>query len=156
MAEQTSREAARIASSLYGKMHPSSSGKVRASRISGPAVVTWAQNDTMGNRDRIPKGSRILGAFVSCADMGTSITLDVGIRAWTKDGTGAAVDANGIVAALDVATATTPGSLVATGELVAVGAEYLTLADVEPYFTLAGGTPTANALIAVEVLWVGP
>jgi hypothetical protein len=157
MAEQTSREAARLASSSSGyKMHPTSAGMLRASRISGPATVTWAQNDTCGNRHRIPKGSRILGAFVSCADMGTSITMDVGLRAWTSDGTGAAVDADGIVAALDVATAVVNGALHSTGALCAVGAEYTTLADTEPYFTLAGGTPTANALAAVTVLYIAP
>lgn len=157
MAEQTSREAARLASSASGyKMHPTSSGLVREARISGPATVTWAQNDTCGNRVRIPKGSRVLGAFVSCADMGTSITLNVGLRDWTADGTGTAVDADGIVAALDVATAAVNGALHSTGALCAVGAEYTTLADTEPYFTLAGGTPTANALIAVTVLYVAP
>ena len=157
MAEQTSREAARIASSTFGyKMGPQSSGVVRVSRISGPATVAWAQNDTCGNRDRIPKGSRLLGAIIRSGDMGTSITLDVGIRAWTTDGTGTAVDADGIVAAADVATAAVSGSLLATGALVAAGAEYITLADVEPYFTLAGGNPTDDTLIAVDVLWVGP
>lgn len=157
MAEQTSREAARIASSTYGyKMGPQSSGVVRYSRISGPATVAWAQNDTCGNRDRIPKGSRIIGAWVKTADMGASITLDVGLRAWTPDGTGAAVDADGIVAAADVATAAVNGSFLSTGALCAAGAEYITLADTEPYFTLAGGNPTDDALVTVEVLWVGP
>lgn len=157
MAEQTSREAARIASSTYGyKMHPGSSGVVRVSRISGPATVAWAQNDTCGNRDRIPKGSRLLGAVIHSADMGTSVTLDVGIRAWTSDGTGTAVDADGIVAAADVATAAVTGSFLATGALVASGDEYITLADVEPYFTLGGANPTDDALVAVDVLYTTP
>lgn len=157
MAEQTSREAARIASSAAGfKMHATSAGPVLSTRISGPATVAWAQNDTCGNRFRIPKGSRILGAFVYSADMGTSVTLDVGLRAWTADGTGTAVDADGIVAALDVAAAAINGGFYATGALVAVGAEYTTLADTEAYFTLAGANPTDDALIAVEVLFVAP
>jgi len=157
MAEQTSREAARLASSTYGyKMHAASAGKLRASRISGPATVAWAQNDTCGNRDRIPKGSRILGAFVSCADMGTSVTMDVGLRAWTSDGTGAAVDADGIVAALDVATAAVSGALHSTGALCTAGAEYTTTADTEPYFTLGGANPTDDALVAVTVLYLAP
>lgn len=157
MAEQTSREAARIASSTYGyKMHPTSGGVLRATRISGPATVAWAQNDTCGNRFRIPKGSRILGAIVYSADMGTSVTLDVGLRAWTADGTGTAVDADGIVAALDVSAAAINGAFYATGALVAVGAEYLTTSDTEPYFTLGGANPTDDALIAVEVLFEAP
>jgi hypothetical protein len=155
MAEQTSREAARLALSSAGfKMKAASAGKMFVSRISGPATVAWAQNDTCGNRHRIPAGARLLGAIVHCADMGTSITLDVGIRAWTADGTGTAVDADGIVAAADVATAALSGTLFATGALCAVGAEYVTLADVEPYFTLGGGNPTDDALIAVDVLYV--
>lgn len=155
MAEQTSREAALIALASAGKMKAASSGKVRASVITGPATVTWAQNDTMGNRDKIPAGSRILGALVNCADMGTSITLDVGLRAWKADGTGTAVDDDGIVAALDVATAAVNG-LYSTGALVAAGAEYVTAVDTEPFFILEGGTPTANAAIRVTVLYVAP
>lgn len=153
MAEQTSREAARLAT-VGNKIRAASSGPVRVSRISGPATVAWAQNDTCGNRDRIPAGSRILGAIIRSGDMGTSITLDVGLRAWTPDGTGTAVDADGIVAAADVATAAVNGSLLATGALVAAGAEYVTSVDTEPYFTLAGGNPTDDTLIAVDVLYV--
>ena len=155
MAEQTSREAARLASSAAGgKLRGASSSEIRATVITGPATVTWANGDTMGNRDRIPAGSRIVGALVACADMGTSITLDVGLRNFTSDGTGAAIDADGIVAALDVATAAVPTSLSGTGALVTSGAEYVTSVDAEPYFTLNGGTPTANAAIRVTVLYV--
>lgn len=155
MAEQTSRESALIASSAAGyKAKAASSGELRATVITGPAAVTWANGDTMGNRDRIPAGSRIIGAHISCADMGTSITCDVGLRAWKPDGTGAAVDADGIVAAYDVATAAVPGALVSTGALCTSGVEYVTAVDTEPYFTLNGGTPTANAAIRVTVLYV--
>lgn len=157
MGEQTSREAARLASnSAGGKMKAVSAGLVRVSRISGPATVAWAQDDTCGNRDRIPKGARLLGAIICSADMGTSITLNVGVRSWKSDGTGAAIDADGIVAAADVATAAVNGSFLATGALVAAGAEYVLLEDAEPYFTLAGGNPTDDALIAVDVLYVAP
>lgn len=154
MAEQTSREAARLASTAAGgKVRAASSAQIEASVITGPATVTWANGDTMGNRVRIPAGSRILGALVSCADMGTSITLDVGLRNFTTDGTGTAIDADGIVAALDVATAAVPNSLSGTGALVTSGAEYVTAVDSEAYFTLNGGTPTANAAIRVTVLY---
>lgn len=155
MAEQTSREAARLASSTYGyKMHPTSAGDLRAARISGPATVAWAQNDTCGSRYRIPKGARILGAYVSCAAMGASVTLDVGLRAWTADGTGTAVDADGIVAALSVSSAVNAYN--SSGALCAAGAEYTTLADTEPYFTLGGANPTDDALIAVTVVYIAP
>lgn len=155
MAEQTSREAALLALASAGyKFKAASDGDLRASVITGPATVTWANGDTMGNRARIPAGSRVLGALVSCADMGTSITLDVGLRAWKADGTGTAVDADGIVAAYDVATAAVPSALVGTGALVTAGVESVTTVDTEPYFTLNGGTPTANAAIRVTVLYV--
>lgn len=155
MAEQTSRETARLASSAAGgKVRAASSADIRASVITGPATVTWANGDTMGNRERIPAGARILGALVSCADMGTSITLDVGLRAYTQDGTGTAIDADGIVAAYDVATAAVPSAMVGTGALVTSGVESVTSADAEPYFTLNGGTPTANAAIRVTVLYL--
>lgn len=155
MAEQTSREAARIASSTYGyKFRNCSSGVVKASVITGPDVVAWAQNDTCGNRDRIPAGARIMGALVSNGTLGASVTMDVGLRAWTIDGTGTAVDADGIVAALSVASA--QSTFNASGALVAGGAEYVTTADTEPYFTLGGANPTDDADIRVTVLYMAP
>lgn len=155
MAEQTSREAARLASaSAGGKLRAASDGSPHATIITGPATITWANGDTMGNRTRIPAGSRILGALVSSGDMGTSITLDVGLRNYTTDGTGTVIDADGIVAAYDVATAPVPNALVGTGALVTSGAEYTTLVDAEPYFTLNGGTPAANTAIRVTVLYL--
>lgn len=155
MAEITSREAARLASfSAGGKMKAASSGIVRMSKITGPDTAAWAQNDTCGNRDRIPKGARLLGAYVSNAAMGTSVTIDVGLRAWTRDGTGTAIDADGIVAALAVASA--QSTFNASGALVAAGAEYTVTADAEPYFTLGGANPTDDADISVVVLYVAP
>ena len=155
MAEITSRQAARIASSAFGyKMGPASSNGVRASVITGPDTAAWAQNDTCGNRDRIPAGSRIIGAFVSCAAMGASVTLDVGLRAWTPDGTGAAVDADGIVTALAVSSATSAFN--GSGALVAAGVESVTTVDTEPYFTLGGANPTDDADIRVTVLYIAP
>jgi hypothetical protein len=152
MAEISSRQATSIAT--LGKMRPGSADGIRASVITGPDVAAWAQNDTCGNRDRIPAGSRVIGAFVSNAAMGSSVTLDVGLRTWTADGTGTAVDADGIVAALAVSSASSVFS--GSGALVAAGAEYITAVDTEPYFTLTGANPTDDADIRVTVLWVGP
>lgn len=153
MPEITSREAARLAStSAGGKLRSASAGVMRASVITGPDTAAWAQNDTCGNRDAIPPGSRIVGAFVSCAAMGTSVTLDVGLRNWTADGTGTAVDADGIVAALSVSSATSAFN--ASGALVAAGAESVTSVWTEPYFTLGGANPTDDADIRVTVLYI--
>lgn len=151
MPEIVSREAARLATT-GGKLRAGSSGGVHASVITGPDVAAWAQNDTCGNRDFIPPGARILGAYVNCAAMGASVTLDVGLRAWTADGTGAAVDADGIVAALAVSSAT--NAFNASGALVASGVDSVTSVPTEPYFTLTGANPTDDADIRVTVLYV--
>ncbi len=151
MAEIVSREAARLATT-GGKIRAGSSGRLHASVITGPDTAAWAQNDTCGNRDIIPAGSRIVGAFVSCAAMGASVTLDVGLRTWTADGTGTAVDADGIVTALSVSSATSAYN--GSGALVAAGAEYVTSVPTEPYFTLAGANPTDDADIRVTVLYI--
>lgn len=154
MAEQTSRQATRIAASANGyKMLPADNGVVRATQITAPDTIVWAQNDTMGNRARIPKGAKLLGAFVCNAPLGASVTMDVGVRAWTSDGTGAAIDADGIVAALDVSGAI--AGFYSTGNMVDVGDETLS-ADAEPYFTLAGANPTDNVDVKVTVLYIAP
>lgn len=151
MAEITSREAARLATT-GGKLRAASSGELRASVITGPDTAAWAQNDTCGNRDFIPPGARIIGAYVNCAAMGASVTLDVGLRTWTPDGTGAAVDADGIVAALAVSSATNAYN--GSGALVAAGVDSVTSVATEPYFTLTGANPTDDADIRVTVMYV--
>lgn len=155
MAEQTSREATLLASSAAGyKMRAASSGKVRASVITGPTTVTWAQNDTCGNRDIIPAGSRMIGAFVSNGACGASVTMDVGLRAWTSNGTGAVVDVDALVDGLDVSAA--QSTFVATGSAVAAGAEDVTSVPTEPYFSLLSANPTDDADIRVTVLYITP
>jgi hypothetical protein len=155
MAEQTSREATAIAASSSGyKMKAASSGKVRASVITGPTTVAWAQNDTCGNRDRIPAGSRMIGAFVSNGACGASVTMDVGLRTWTADGTGTVVDVDALVDGLDVSGA--QSTFQASGSAVAAGAEDVTTVATEPYFSLLGANPTDDADIRVTVLYIAP
>lgn len=153
MAEQVSRQAAKLATTPRGKMSPHEAyGKKRVVVITSPATVTWANGDTIASPVVLPVGTRFtVGSYVSCADMGTSITLDVGIR----DVAGTAIDADGICAAVDVATAAVR-SLLANGALVVDGAEYVTTVPCVVYATLAGGTPTANAQIRIEVECVTP
>lgn len=151
MAEQTSKQAAKVAAGA--KLTGADMGKPTVVVITSPDTVTWAQNDTIASPVIIPKGSRILcGGFVSCADMGTSITLDVGLR---KVSDGTAIDADGIAAAVDVATAATRAAL-NSGALVKDGVEYVTTADAYLYATLGGGTPTANAQLRIEVPFLFP
>ena len=151
MAEIVSRQAAKVAART--KMSPNEAyGKKRLVVITSPAAVTWAQNDTIASPVLLPTGTRFTcGSYASHADMGTSITLDVGIR----DVNGVAIDADGIAAAVDVATAAAR-TILNSGALVKDGVEYVTLQPCYVYATLAGGVPTANAQIRIEVEVVTP
>jgi hypothetical protein len=151
MAEIVSKQAAKVAAGT--KLTGADVGKPTVVVITSPDTAAWAQNDTIASPVIIPKGSRILPyGYASHADMGTSITLDVGLRLVS---TGVAVDADGIAAAVDVATAAAR-SVLNNGALVAAGVEYVTTADTYLYATLAGGTPTANAQIRIEVPFLFP
>lgn len=151
MAEQVSKQAAKVAAGT--KMSPNEAyGKKRCIVITSPDTVTWANGDTIASPVPLPVGTRFTcNSMVSCADMGTSITLDVGIR----DVDGTAIDADGIAAAVDVATAATRASL-NNGALIKDGTEYVTTEVSYVYATLNGGTPTANAQIRIEVEVVTP
>lgn len=145
MAEQVSRQAAKVAANT--KMSPNEAyGRKRVVVITSPATVTWANGDTIASPVLLPPGTRFTtGSRVSNAAMGASITVDVGIR----DVNGVAIDADGIAAAVAVATA--GRSALDNGVFVAAGAEYVTTVPCYVYATLAGGTPTANAQIRIEV-----
>jgi hypothetical protein len=151
MAEQASKQATKVAAGT--KLTGADVGKPTVIVITSPDTVTWAQNDTIASPQIIPTGTRILDyGYVNCADMGTSITLDVGLRLVS---TGVAVDADGIAAAVDVATAAVR-SILNNGALVKDGIEYVTTAPTYLYATLAGGTPTANAQIKIAVPMLFP
>jgi hypothetical protein len=151
MAEQVSKQAAKVAAGT--KLTGADMGKPTVVVMTSPDTVTWAQNDTLASPVIIPKGSRILPyGYASFQDMGTSITLDVGLR---KVSDGTAVDADGIAAAVDVATAAAR-SILNNGALVKDGVEYVTTVDTYLYATLGGGTPTANAQICITVPFLFP
>jgi hypothetical protein len=150
MAEQVSRQAAKVAART--KMSPNEAyGKKRVVVITSPAAVTWAQGDTLASPQLLPVGTRFTcGSKVSNAAMGTSVTLDVGIR----DKNGVEIDADGIAAAMAVASA--GRSALDNGALVKDGAEYVTTVPCYVYATLGGATPSANAQIRIEVEVVTP
>lgn len=153
MAEIVSKQAALVAAGTKQLGPKMGVGKPTTVVITSPDTVTWAQNDTIASPVLIPKGSRILcHSYVSCADMGTSITLDVGLR---KASDGTAIDADGIAAAIDVATAAVRAVL-NNGALVKDGVEYITTEDSYLYATLAGGTPGANAQLRIECHFLFP
>lgn len=149
MAEKVSKQAAYVAAGTRKQAPVMGGGAKKCIVITSPDTVTWAQNDTIASPVLIPKGSRFLcDTFVSHADMGTSITLDIGIRKASDNST--AIDADGICAALDVATAAARAAA-NNGALVKDGVEYVTTEDSYVYATLGGGTPTANAQLRIEV-----
>jgi hypothetical protein len=149
MAEFLSRQATNLASRI--KVPPTDYGKVQVAVATTPAVAAWAQNDTFVTGIRIPAGSRILRTGrASHSAFGSSVTMDVGIRA--LDGT--VVDVDGIADGLNVASA--GASAMENGSLFASGVAYVTDQEVEVYVTFLGANPTDNAQLELEVHWVGP
>lgn len=153
MAEIVSRQAALVAAGTKALGPTMGTGKATWVVLTSPATAAWAQNDTIASPILIPKGSRILsGGFVSREAMGTSVTLDVGLRKASDNST--AIDADGIAAALDVSAAGV--SLLNTGALVAAGKEYVTTEDSYLYATLGGANPTDDKQIRIEVPFLFP
>jgi hypothetical protein len=153
MPEFASRQVTALAGSATspGKMRPSDAGgRVRTVVITSPATAAWAQNDTIGSGFKLPIGSRFLSAsFVSHEAMGSSVTMDVGIRNFDSK---VAIDADGIAAAVSVASA--GRTSLNNGALVAAGVEYRTTEVAEVYATLTGANPTDNAQFRIEVHYV--
>jgi hypothetical protein len=151
MPEFNSRQAAKIAAGT--KLGAGESGgTIRSVVLTSPAVAAWAQNDTMASGVPIPIGSRFLSmSYVSNEALGSSVALDVGIRNFE---TKVAIDADGIGAAVAVATA--GRSLLNNGALVAAGIESLTTVVSEVYATLINANPTDNAQWRVEVFYLSP
>jgi hypothetical protein len=150
MADINSYEADQIAA--LKKLHPSKHNRVRALTFRTPATYTAAQNDTVGSGMVIPAGSKLLPALVSSATNASAVTLSLGIR--KRDAAKTAISATAIVNALAITTAQV--SMPMTGVKITGGQSYVTPEDCEPYITLGGGTPTANAAIEVTVYYVAP
>lgn len=148
MAEIVSKQAAIVAAGTKNLAPKMGVGKKAVYVITSPDTAAWEQGSTIANPKKLPKGSRILcDSFICCQDMGTSITCDVGLR---KASDGTAIDADGIAAAVDVATAAVRAAA-NNGALVKDGVEYITTEDSYIYATLNGGVPSANAQIRIEV-----
>lgn len=113
-----------------------------------PAVVAWAQNDTMICAHLVPKGSRILsGGFASHGALTTSVTLDVGLVK-ASDGT-TEYDLDGIASNVDVSAA--GRSALNSGALVAAGVEHILTEDCYLIATLEGANPTDNIQLRIEI-----
>lgn len=146
MAEIVSRQAAKLAANTKLAPHEAN-GKKRCIVITTPATHAVAQNDTIASGIPLPIGTRFTAnSKVSNAAMGTSVTLDVGIRNYK---TKVAIDADGIAASVAVAAA--GRSALDSGVFVAAGAEYVTTEVSEIYATFTGADPTDNAQLRIEV-----
>lgn len=151
MSEVNSVQAALIAAG--SKLAHSDHGKSECIVITTPA--TFAQlaiNDTMASGQFIPKGSRILSVWKGNGTGTASSTFDLGLR--KRDGT--VVDADGLVSAGALATATTIDVSVGTGLLLAAGVDYITADDVEVYLTATGAVLAANQDVRITVEYIGP
>lgn len=121
-------------------------GTKRTIVITSPATAAWAQNDTLASGIFLPVGTRFLASSIaSHAAFGSSVTLEVGIR----DVNGTAIDADGIAAAVSIASA--GRTAINNGDLVAAGVESTTTQVAEIYATLTGANPTDNAQIRLEI-----
>lgn len=145
MAEIVSRQAAKVAAGT--KMNPNEAyGKKRVLVITSPAVAAWAQNDTIASPVLLPVGTRFgIGSNASHGALGASVTLDLG----TRDVNGTVIDADGIAAAVAVATATR--TALNNGAFVAAGVEYVTTVPCYVYATLTGANPTDDIQLRIEV-----
>lgn len=99
---------------------------------------------------RIPAGARILPTgTLACAAGTASSTLDIGLRR-VKDRT--VIDADGLAAAVNIASA--GSKAINTGALIANGASYVTVEEVEVYGTIAGAVLAANQAMNVQITYV--
>ncbi len=145
MAEINGRGAAELAAGR--KILFDSQGKSFVAVAEMPSTYSAANGDTIGSGLILKKGARLLsGVTISNAANGASVTLAVGLR---DPVTKTAIDATAIAAATAITTAAT--AQVNTGTKITAGQRYVLPQDAEIYFTIAGGTPTANAAIRVEV-----
>jgi hypothetical protein len=152
MAELSTITRSSAAIALGRKTDPTAQNRVRVAVLETAAAYTAASGDTFATGLVLPKGSRLLcPVTISNATNTASLTLAVGLRdAVTK----VAIDATAIAAATAITTAAT--AQVNTGTKLTAGQTYTLPQDAEIYGTFAGATPTANAAIRVEVLYVAP
>lgn len=151
MAESNSQQSAALAAGQ--KLKHYDHGKVEALVITTPASFTQlAINDTLASGQFIPKGSRILSVWKGNGTGTASSTADIGLR--KRDGS--VVDADGLSASADLATATTIDVNVSTGALLAAGKDYVTADDVEVYLTATGAVLKADQDVRITVFYIGP
>lgn len=150
MAELVSREAAKVAAKT--KMtNDEALARVHVLSITSPATAAWAQNDTIASPVVLPVGTRILGYRVFSGALGTSVTMDIGLRG--IDSAQTVIDVDGIADGLDVAAAGAESELSGFGASVfGTAAPILrtTLPSVV-YATLLSANPTDDIQFRIDV-----
>jgi hypothetical protein len=153
MAEIVSLEAAKVAAN--SKMtNDEALGRLKIITITSPATAAWAQNDTIASPVDLPVGSRIVDCWVHHEAMGTSVTMDIGLRAAESvDAAQTVIDVDGIADGIDVASA---------GQSHAVNGEYVNVTATTPikrttqvsnvYASLLSANPTDDQQFRIDVV----
>lgn len=157
MAEIVSLEAAKVAAGTK-LANDEALGRLHVVTISSPATAAWAQNDTIASPVDLPIGTRIVGFSVFHQAMGTSVTMDVGLRASaTVDSAQTVIDVDGIADGLDVAAAGTKSEHTAvanTGTYIDATDNTVTrltsVANI--YASLLSANPTDDAQFRIDVI----
>jgi len=126
-------------------------GRVRILAAKMPAAFAQlAINDTIFI-GRLPIGARILNhATVSCGAGTATSVLDIGLRSTL---TGTVIDADGLAVGIDIAAAGN-SKAANSGVLIAAGAEYVTLEEVDVYATVRVAVGIANQVMKFEIPYV--
>ncbi|MEC5164060.1 hypothetical protein [Janthinobacterium sp. CG_S6] len=150
MAETNTTQGAKLVAKTKLMPHESH-GRVRMLCSKMPAAFAQlAVNDTIFI-GRLPIGSRILNHGTVSAGAGTATSvLDIGLRS-TLSGT--VIDADGIAVGIDIAAAGN-SKAANSGALIAAGAEYVTLEEVDVYATVRVAAGIANQVMKFEIPYV--
>lgn len=152
MAEVTSLEAAKVAAGTKLR-NDEALGRLHTVTISSPlaaAATAWAQNDTIASPVDLPVGTRFVDCWVHHEAMGTSVTMDIGIRAATTAAT--VIDVDGIADGLNVAAAGQTHGI--NGVMINVSATqaiYRTTAVSNIYATLLSADPDDGQVFRIDV-----
>lgn len=150
MADIASKQKALLAAGK--KLDATDHSKAQCLIFSTPATAAWAQNDTIGAGQVIPRGSRLLPSYVSFGAFGSSVTMDVGLRSFAD---GSEIDLDGLGDGIDVSSA--GFATLNSGVLISAGAYPDVLAkDAEPVATLLSANPTDNVQATFYIWYLPP
>jgi len=155
MAEIVTLEAAKVAAGTKLR-NDEALGRLQVITLSSPATAAWAENDTVASPVNLPVGTRIVGYKVFHEAMGTSVTMDIGLRASADvDPAQTVIDVDGIADGLDVAAAGIKTDAGAAGALINVSAtESVQRTDTvsNVYATLLAANPDDDQQFRIDVI----